>query len=234
MIVFGGEEGVGLVRQREHARLSRVMADRAQVDSEPLVRRAIRHHDDGWEDYDEIPRFDADGGLIDYRSVPLPDHLEILSRSVEQCRKIDPYAGWLVSRHGCSFHENKSGEPVETFLRTQENLRAELEEGFERTQGDRTRDFDWLQFADALSLFALDPWSETWSWERRTPGNVTVERTDRHRYRYEGAGFDPGTHRFPFRYRTIPEASTASTPRVRANYESAEPEEGTIVLNVRE
>ncbi len=230
MIIFEDNETVKFITQIEHARLSLRWLEESSGSFPEAVRVATEHHDDGWREYDETPKY-RDGKFIDYRSVPLADHLDILARSSRRCAERDPYAGWLVSRHGCSFHESKSHKDVEAFRNRQLNFRETLKTNFEkRTKRDRTRDFNWLQLADAVSLFALDPWRETLKWNRRDPGKILLAPENESRIAYNGPGFPTGKSRFEYRYRCIRKHTTLTQSELTDRYRKAEPKKGTIIL----
>lgn len=232
MIVFQSEDSFNLVKQTEHARMSRVLSERSTMDPSSPVTSAIEHHDDGWREFDETPKLENDT-VIDYRSVPLENHLEILDRSVRRCARIDPYCGYLVSRHGCSFHASKNDERVESFLNDQEDYRQKHLEKIdpdERTQIEI--DFDWLQFTDALSLYLLDPWADTWSWRRSEPGEVTINAEGKHDFTYEGAGFESGSYTIEFDYRIVPFVECSSPEPLKKVYTETDNQSGSVTFEV--
>ncbi len=231
MITFNRAEQIGLVRQPDHARLSRQFSRASSFTTSEPVELAIHHHDDGWSKHDETPKL-SDGMILDYRSMPTEDHLNILEKSARRSLKKDPYAGWLVSRHGCSFHKGKTGEKVERFLRQQKNLRDRISQN-EDLPDDREKDFNWLQFVDSLSLYVLDPWSETLEWDRKPPGKVKVVREEKDRYRYEGAGFEPAPCTFTVDCKYVTAEACSSHERLRNLYRSAETRSRTITIKFR-
>lgn len=228
MITFSRGKQIGLVHQSEHAQLSRNISKASPHSTSESLEIAIRHHDDGWTEYDEVPKL-RENTILDYRSTSLDDHLQILTRSVQRTLKRDQYAGWLVSRHGCSFHEEKTGERVEQFLEKQQTLRNQIKQE-ENLPEDRNSNFNWLQFVDALSLYVVDPWSEELSWDRKPPGEGIVVPVDTNRYRYEGAGFDPGPRTFTVECKYVPADARSSSERLRNTYRSAATQSRTITI----
>lgn len=219
------------VEQTEHARLSEVLYESFTEPLEP-VRTAVRHHDDGWSESDDSPPVE-DGEILDYRSIPLPEHLEILQRSVDRCADRHPYAGLLVSKHGCSFHEDKTGSRVETFLENQESFRQKLSQTLdERFQRRTDRDFDWLQFTDAVSLFVLDPWSSSLEWNRDIPGTVTLRRKNPESFLVQGDGLPEKTLTLDYRYREVLEEDSRSEPDVRRRLARADEKTDRLRLEV--
>jgi hypothetical protein len=207
------------------------MLRKASVSESESLQVAVEHHDDGWQEYDRIPRTE-EGNLIDYRSVPLEEHLEILERSVSRCVERDSYAGWLVSRHGCSFHESKSAKRVRNFLEKQESLRRDLEPKIDRSEQERNGDFNWLQFTDAVSLFVLDPWSRELEWDREHPGTITVRSEGNDHFSLEGPGFDSGEHQFEYIYRRIHAPARHDSESLAERYRATRKRDGTVTITV--
>lgn len=228
MITFSRGDKIGLVRQPEHARLSEVLSSTSQRTWNEPVNLAIRHHDDGWSNYDEFPKI-RNEEIVDYRSTPLDVHLEILTRSVQQTLDLNPYAGWLVSRHGCSFHEGKTGTKVKRFLKEQRILRKRIERDHNLPENGDSN-FNWLQFADALSLYVLDPWSRELNWNRTPPGNTTIIREETDCYRYNGAGYEPGSRTFTVDCKYVPAKNYADPERLRNEFRSAATQSRTITI----
>lgn len=229
MLIKQQDSSVLAVTQVEHAALSYRLAkaglNDASLNSGLLT--AIQHHDDGWTEWDRAPCRD-DGELRGYRSMILRDHLQILKRSVQRCRTLDPYAGWLASRHACSFHRNKSGDDVESFLCSQRRLQEGLEPRTPPTT-ERKADFDRLQFVDGVSLFMIDPWSETWTWERIHPGPGRVRRADG-RFLIENDAWPAKTMTFEYEGRTIPAGPYPSRDALRRTLEQAPIRSESVVL----
>lgn len=217
------------VTQVEHAALSLRLARHGP--GEPRLHDglsvAVEHHDDGWVEWDRAPGLDA-GLPRDYRNMILQDHLTILNRSVERSRRLDPYAGWLVSRHGCSFHRGKTGEDVRAFLTEQRRIREKLEGNIPPT-ADREEDFNRLQFSDALSLFIIDPWAEEWSWDRDSPEPARV-RAHGDRFRVYQEGWPPAPTRFTYRTRMIPPGPYDSRESLRRVLAEAPARTESVVL----
>jgi hypothetical protein len=230
MIVIENDKSLQLVEQVEHARLSLAFLQRSNLTLNASVRTAIEHHDDGWKEYDEQPRFDNQQ-IIDYRSVPLETHLEILSSSVQRCVDLDAYAGWLVSRHGCSFHDDKDVRTVKTFLTEQEGLRERLTTTVKSYEEKHTtRDFNLLQFFDALSLYLLDPWSDYFDWNRDHPGTVRIRPESSQRFNYRSDNLDFRDQEFKFSYRSLPTGDNPGKDTLKRYYGESPTYTGNIFL----
>jgi hypothetical protein len=140
----------------------------------------------------------------------------------------------LVSRHGCSFHEDKDGRNVESFLEEQKNLRESIRQNHQLPEEPhRKRDFNWLQFVDALSLYVLNPWNEEMNWNRRPPGESRITPVDRNRYRYEGAGFSSGPRTFTVDCTYVPREARSGAARLRDVYRSAAAQSRTVTIDFR-
>lgn len=175
MVLRETADGLLCVRQADHAALCGDLAPlwggERVPDLEPAdaVVLAAARHDDGWRELDERPRFDPDAGApFDYRTLPLADRLGVAERSVARVAAVDPYAGWLVSRHFASFHEGSDDADASAWVTAQVGRRAALL-ARSRPRVDAKAlhphaleaNLDWLQLLDALSLAACQGW-ETW------------------------------------------------------------------------
>jgi hypothetical protein len=230
MIVIQDEKSLKLVRQIEHAQFSLNLLLTSDCSVPTSVRLAIKHHDDGWREYDAHPRV-GDHQLIDYRSVPLKTHLDILSKSVERAACHDVYAGWLVSRHGCSFHDAKKDSNVQTFLTKQEERRERLSSKFERGEPkQKTRDFNLLQFFDALSLYLIDPWSDCFEWNRDHPGSVQIHTKSIECFTYTSDNLILRDSEFEFTYRTVPILDDPTEDTLQGYDDKSDSATGAILL----
>lgn len=233
MIIFEEGNEHCFVTQKEHARLSLKLIQKLIDEPEAELFLAVEHHDDGWLEYDAIPKLDS-GSIVDYRSVKLNSHLIILEQSVKRCGQINPYAGWLVSRHVCSFYKNNDNRKAKTFIENQKEIREKLFDKFQNNHDLKTRKrhFNWLQFVDALSLYVLDPWNEEWNWDRDHPGTVRITATDSKReFGYEGLPVSPGeTYKLNIQHRKINQTVPKNLSAISQAYAEAELIDLTIKL----
>ena len=106
MIILRLEDGIRIVRQPEHARLSGALARawrRPQAMDDAIWSRfveAVSRHDDGWAREEEAPTLDASGQPYDFKSLPTPLHVAVWRRSMELAEAADPYAALLIAQHG--------------------------------------------------------------------------------------------------------------------------------------
>lgn len=193
MIVRATAEGLICVRQLDHAALSGALAEAwggdavsALAPRDPVVE-AVRRHDAGWPEFDERPRIDpASGTPYTYQSQPMADKLAVAERSVSRVAAADPYAGWLVSRHFASFHEDAVEPEAIEWVTDQVGRRAELLARARPRVGREAlhphvleANFDWLQLLDALSLAVCSDWE---SFESRPTAVEYGERRTTWRY----------------------------------------------------
>lgn len=232
MIVREKSDTLQLVTQAEHAFLSEKLALKNSYSedlNEPLLK-AIKHHDDGWAKWDQAPKL-VDGRPRDYRNMDLTDHLEIMTRSIDHCQQLSEYAGWLVSKHGCSFHENKTVKPAVDFVTNEKTRRNQIQNDETLpNEAMRSHDFDWLQFTDALSLFMLDPWSSEWTW-KRTPEHLQVNELSNDTFKISGCETYPDDLSFTFSYKSIPSKNYKSRPDLKQEISTGEQQTGEIILS---
>jgi hypothetical protein len=126
-----------LVSQIEHARLSAALAERCEgrftAPKLKAVRRelllAVRHHDDGWAEWDAVPRIDTEHGRpVSFMELETGEGIEIWNRSIERAAVHGPLAGWLVAGHFIrlieKYSEHADDAPVANWLTTTESRRA--------------------------------------------------------------------------------------------------------------
>ncbi len=130
---------------------------------------AVAHHDDGWNEWDRVPRLDPRTGKPrDFREMRMSDATEIWSKSVRAAASPFPLAAYAVSRHFCYLaelvrdggrHDGDDLAAVTRFLAQQSQEQARLEQKAE-TRGsisefgpDRELAYRTVQFFDRVSLW---------------------------------------------------------------------------------
>lgn len=175
MIVRETPGGLLCFRQLDHAGLAGLFGDHWGGDAFPVwmpgesVRLAVRRHDAGWPELDAAPPFDpATGRPHDYRTIGLDDRLDVAERSVGRVAAVDPYAGWLVSRHFASFLEGSDEADAIGWVLDQVGWRAGMLARARARVGRESlhplvleANLDWLQLLDAVSLALCHDW-ERW------------------------------------------------------------------------
>ncbi|MBW3660768.1 MAG: DUF3891 family protein [Gemmatimonadetes bacterium] len=235
MIVRELPDGLLCFRQLDHAALSGLLGDHWGSDVFPTwipgdsVRLAVRRHDAGWPELDAVSTVDPETGRpLDYRTIGLDDRLDVAERSVARIAAIDPYAGWLVSRHFASFMEGSDAPEAIRWVVDQVGRRAGM---LARSRARVGRDalhphvleanLDWLQLLDAVSLALCHDWN---AWESRPTALEYGEETGVFRYRRvgsSGASIEGALAPWPFvAGRVVGKIPAVALPR--ATWESAE------------
>jgi len=181
------------VRQVDHAEAAGRLAEAWGNDAFPELRprdpvvAAIAGHDAGWAELDDEPVFDPGaGGPFTYRTVPLEDQMDVAARSVERAGSRHPYAGWLVSRHFASFHDQGSDPREIEWIVGQVAARARMLASAHLAVGREAlhphvleANLDRLQLLDAISLALCHAWER---WESRPMATGYGEEVVRWRY----------------------------------------------------
>lgn len=193
MIVRETPGGLVCFRQLDHASLAGLLGDHWGGDDFPVwmpvesVRLAVRFHDAGWPERDLSPPLDPETGLPhDYRTIGLDDRLDVAERSVARVGAVDPYAGWLVSRHFASFMEGSDEPGAIGWVVDQVGRRAGMLARARARAGRESlhplvleANLDWLQLLDAVSLALCHDWRE---WASRPTAVEYGEETGVFRY----------------------------------------------------
>ena len=94
-----------LIRQTDHATTCGQLA-RAWRRPEVVPRRlwsvlleAVERHDDGWTETEQQPLLDDAGSPLDFKVMPVEQHVAIWRRSLAAAQHDDPYAALLVALH---------------------------------------------------------------------------------------------------------------------------------------
>jgi hypothetical protein len=170
-----------LIPQIEHAHVAAEIAAAWGRALSPDVVAAVRHHDDGWREWDASPRIDPETGIPrSFLEMPMSVATEIWSRSIELCgqerkpqSEVDqtssPLGGLAVSGHFCWLAEQaceSRDDPeelaaIERFLEAQARQQTAWREALQRQENASTADVDLqvelgfrtVQFFDRLSLW---------------------------------------------------------------------------------
>jgi hypothetical protein len=175
-----------LVTQNDHAKLAGVLAAHwgneefeAPVPYQSVVRAAM-FHDFGWSRYETQPFFDeASGKTPSYRQVRNDrPQLEALQWGLDWVAGIDPYAGFLVSKHRTGLWQGRYGvianppaiergtlpPDIQQFIKENERRQESYERG---TDAEELKiNYRLLQTWDYLSLHFCT---------ERTPGDFVIE-----------------------------------------------------------
>jgi hypothetical protein len=163
-----------LISQVEHARIAAEVAEAwgndqvAPLPSRELLIHAIRHHDDGWAEWEAAPTVNPETGEPrDFLEMPLADAAAIWTRSINLCACRSPWCGLWVSRHFCHLAESArehrrdriDREAASVFLTAQQELQSRWRERV-GSAADRAvsgalerAGYEWLRWFDGFSLW---------------------------------------------------------------------------------
>src|SRR5215213_7360998 len=95
-----GEKLWLLVSQVDHAHISGELTNQDSRGFSHEVVEAIRHHDDGWAQWEAAPRMNPEvGGPFSFLEMPLTEALAIWDNSTAAARQFGPLAGFIVAGH---------------------------------------------------------------------------------------------------------------------------------------
>lgn len=160
MIVDQDGEGLVLIEQEAHARLTGELAARLpfRVAHHAAFVAAARVHDNGWREADRDATVDGDGRPHTFNNVPDDAYEDLWRRGIERAAAVDPLVGLLVGLHGARFFETRESPGMQRLV-------AEERERQDRVLADLDLDgrWDdlpsgvaeasaWIAMLDALSL----------------------------------------------------------------------------------
>ncbi len=89
-----------LISQVDHAHVSGDLTRHGNNRFSREVIDAITHHDDGWSEWEAVPKLNPKiGGPYSFLEMPLPESLVIWDNSIAAARKFGPLAGFIVAGH---------------------------------------------------------------------------------------------------------------------------------------
>lgn len=151
-----------MIEQNQHGHVSeRIMShwkeDRfPKFDLRESVLLAVKHHDLGWEPFDQEPFWnDAKQKPYSFIDFPLPAKIVLYTKGIDDVERVDPYAAMLCSYHYCQFMMGSQNKDVLQFVNQESKRRSRLKK--------QLPDFDdqvfqqhygLLQLGDNLSLYA--------------------------------------------------------------------------------
>lgn len=188
-------ESFTMITQPEHAALAGDLAARFAQPPFPKpsseIVHAIAWHDQGWAAFDYPytalvpPRQRMKGAPRSFIAMDPPDFVVAWRRSIEDCERISPTSGAMVSEHFCRlarFRQRRVKDREDDALRVQWFLEEEaprqerLLARVRRTREELAELTDLLQFCDLLSLYLCCGTRETVEFPQRFGGQAAQVR----------------------------------------------------------
>jgi len=238
MIVRDGHDVWLLISQVEHARVAAEFAAawRLPEPFQPLAGEfqfAVRHHDDGWYEWEQAPTVDAGGNPRDFMDMQMPVATEIWCDSINATVQHSRWSGLWVSRHFCHLAElaveHRQAESDRSAARQflamqsfgQKHWRASL--GVEANSSTELFGLRGVQFFDRLSLWLCcaertqpqefdDPFVGSTKWTPQPGGGFQIEC----------GSFIPDELRLSVAAVAVPKQSYADDSEVRAAFAAGE------------
>ena len=167
MIVRQRGDGLMLISQSDHARLSGIFAARwgndlfAVPEPREPVLRAAAFHDCGWYDYDTSPLYDAaTGETPTFVRVPFDGpQVAAHEHGIDWLTGIDPYAGLMMSRHRTGLLRARYGTVSHPPPPPTRHLGAEAAAFLERNERRQAVQLDTVDAAAfAINFHLLQVW----------------------------------------------------------------------------
>ena len=110
MIVRKSPDAWLLISQVDHAVLAAEVAAAWRPDASLTGQLsefayAVKHHDDGWSEWEQSPTVDPEGRPRDFMEMSMPVATRIWSDSIDVAAGESPWCGLWVSRHFCHLAE---------------------------------------------------------------------------------------------------------------------------------
>jgi hypothetical protein len=173
VIVREMDAALRLVTQPDHAALAAELLALLRLPGlveHPRRRellRAVRLHDNGWQELDAAPRVERASGRP-HAFLDLPDalRLEVWARGTRRYREREPYLALLVGEHARTlFAHRRDADGWRELLAELDEARTELLARCALDDAALRADYRFLDLADRLSLVACNGWREPLEWE---------------------------------------------------------------------
>jgi hypothetical protein len=264
MIVRDAGDAWDVVLQTDHALLSGQFARAWGNDNfeapRPLdtVARATARHDDGWAIWERAPSLLAmNGGTPKPRNfldVQILSHLAFYRAQIRAVGDEDPYAGLLISMHGCGIYNGRYGtdpalkltfapldqSAVTDFVNEQEGRRDELIKELGVSEEELWTNYKFVQMYDRLSLYfcmkdleagetaELEPAPASYSGDT---AKLTITPDGPWRVKMDPFPFADAPAEFTLLRRTIPKADWQDNEEFREQFFATPVEETKIVVS---
>ncbi len=261
MIVRDAGDAWDVVLQTDHALLSGQFAsawgNERFVTPKPLrtVVRAAARHDDGWAIWERAPSLLSVNGTPrprNFLDVQIRSHLAFYRAQIAAVGDEDPYAGLLISMHGCGIYNGRYGtdpalkltfaaadqRAVDAFVGEQEQRRHELVIELELTEDELWTNYKLLQVYDRLSLYFCTKDVEGGEPAKLAPipvsydgeeAQISIEPDGPWRVRMDPYPFGESPTTFALPRRTLPKAAWSDNDEFREQF-FATPAQATQIV----
>jgi hypothetical protein len=180
VIVRPARDGLQLITQPDHARLSRTIMERcvplASHARRETILHAIAEHDNGWAEEDAAPRVNpATGQIFDFITAPMDVRQGVWPRGIARLGD-DPWAAALVAQHALNIYERFRTEAEwAPFFATLEAARTAMLRASGQLFEDLVADYQFVRLADVISLTFCTGWTDV-----QRAGERTIHLSDAH------------------------------------------------------
>lgn len=200
-----------LITQPEHASLAGDLAARFRRPPFPVppdeIVRAIAWHDQGWAGFDlphtglASPPQRPGGRPRSFIDMEVVEFLVAWKRSIDDCARLSPTGGIIVSAHFCRLARYRLDRIHDTpddtgrlnsFLRAEDARQSALLPPSGRSAGELRSLTDLLQFCDLLSLYLCCGARDTVEFPQHFGGETVRVRYDGGVYRFAPSPFTAG------------------------------------------
>ena len=158
MIVRPVGDALQLVRQPDHAQLSRAIVEHCVAlrdwPRRDLILLATGAHDNGWLEEDAAPTVDPDtGAVVDFVNAPLALRHRVWPRAVARLAA-DPWAAALVAQHAITVYDRyRSDQAWAAFFALMEQARDAMIGESGLPFADLASDYVFVRLGDLISLW---------------------------------------------------------------------------------
>lgn len=165
MIIRAEDDALVFITQPDHAALAATAIAAWQDDGfadhprRAVILLAAREHDNGWHEEDTATHVDAEGGPLDFVSVPVDVRQRLWPRAVDRLATTSEYAAALVAQHAIAVYGTTRADPGwQEFFQTLTDRREALRARAGVDPATLDADYRFVNAADRISLAFCTAW----------------------------------------------------------------------------